>query len=172
MYFLLDPAARTLTLFSGGSPLRGWAVERVEVGSRRFRIPDAARDASWSGLGFENPRLDPPLMRERRVIVSDSVEAPDLSGADEWIPPLPEEAFPAPDRFVVHYDDGLGVQIVTSDEEGGAHPLRAVRRFLTGGGFGLNRYTVRITMSSEEVGALYRAYPAEAVFLIRMPPRR
>jgi hypothetical protein len=163
---VLDPGARTLTLFQGPAPLRAWIVATVEAGPRRL--------GSWGSIGHDwhtrawsEPRLDPPLRRVRRVIESDSVTPPDPSDTDAWIPPTPEEAVPTPARFVAHHEGGLGLEVVAVGE--GAPPrgvsgaIADLLRLPSPWG---DRYRVRLTMEASEAGALYRTYPPDASLVI------
>lgn len=166
-YLVLAPSAGTLTLYFGGSPVRSWPVEHVEAGPRRIRVPRPGLDKSWHVRLWTGGRVDPPVVRERRTIVSDSVDAPDLTGADPWIPPAPEEATPGRPRFVVHYDGGLGFEVVSSNE--GMGTWKRIRGALRLPGSPWDRYLVRVVMPADEAGALYRSYPADAPLLLRMP---
>lgn len=166
-YLVLDPAERTLTLYQRASPLRVFPVQRVQAGARRIRVPDRPLDRSWRGARWDHPRLHPPVVRERRTILSDSVAEVDLAGADPWIPPTPEEAVPSPDRFTVRYAGGLGVEIVAADPRAHAGVVGRVSAALASALWSvLDRYRVRVTMSREDVGALYRSFPTDAPLLL------
>lgn len=169
-YLLLDPERGTLTLYHGGAPLRAWAVLEVEVGARRFGGDDGS---DWRTRRWDGARIEPPVERDRRVIVSDSVEPPDLTGAVEWIPPTPEEAIPTPPRFVVHYDGGLGLEVlaVATDsaqaETGLLHRTEhRLRRLLPRN---WDRFRIRARMAADEAGSLYRALPDSSSLLAVIP---
>lgn len=168
LYLVLEPAAGTLTLFRGGAALRAWPVESVHVGARRF----ASAPDGWQSEAYGSGRMDPPVKRNRRIIVSDQVEPPDPSGAETIIPPTPEEAVPAPRRFVVHYDGGLGLEVVSSGERSGpgvrlsARVLHRIRRLLPGARDPLR---VRVEMVDSAAGALYRSFPEGSAFLLAGP---
>jgi len=170
LHFVLEPEARTLTLFHGSARLRRWDVETVRAGPRRLV---AGRDIErlWHATAWSAPRLDPPVRRERRVIESDSVVPPDPSGTDAWIPPTPEEAVPSPPRFVVHFEGGLGLEVVSVGER---VPSRGLLRTVVGALgaplLGRDRFRVRVTMDVAEAGALYRAFPPDAALVIILPP--
>jgi len=172
-YLLLDPEAGALTLFQGGAPLRSWPVTAVAVGERRLGSPEEGwRTRRWDGV-----RIEPPVERERRVLVSDSVEPPDLTGAVDWIPPTPEEAVPTPSRFVLHYDGGLGLEVVAlaaeSDTLSVSVPFlerveHGLRRFLPRN---WDRYRIEVAMAAPEAGALYRSVPDSSSLLAILPAR-
>lgn len=169
-YLLLDPEAGTLTLFHGAVELRAWPVSGVEAGARRL-LP---ADQGWQGRRWDGARMEPPVERDRRVIVSDQVEPPDLTGAVEWIPPLPHEAIPTPPRFVVHYQGGLGLEVLaaaTDSARAEAGPLtrleHRLRRFLPRN---LDRYRIRVVIPADEAGALYRALPDSTSLVAIIPP--
>jgi hypothetical protein len=166
LHFVLEPEVLRLTLFHGPAPLRSWEVESVEAGPRRLAAwGDIER--SWHTKVWSTPRLDPPVRIERRVIESDSVVPPDLSGAEEWIPPTPEEAVPTPARFVAHFDGGLGLEVIAVGEGAPSRGLLhgAARAFgapeLRG-----DRFRVRVTLEAGEAGALYRSFPPDAALVI------
>lgn len=168
-YLLLDPSGATLTLFHGAARLRSWPVLEVEVGARRV----VREEEGWHTRRWDGARMEPTVVRDRRVIVSDSVEAPDLTGAVEWIPPLPEEAIPTPPRFVVHYAGGFGLEVlaVRTDSIGPATPVTSrmahrLRRLLPGN---WDRYRIRVSMPAAEAGALYRSLPDSSSFLAVLP---
>jgi len=169
-YLLLDPERGTLTLYHGAAPLRAWSVLAVEAGARRMGGDDGG---DWRTRRWDDARMEPPVERDRRVIVSDSVEPPDLTGAVEWIPPTPEEAIPTPPRFVVHYDGGLGLEVlaVATDsaraETGLLHRTEhRLRRLLPRN---WDRFRIRVRMSADEAGRLYRALPDSTSLLAVIP---
>ena len=176
LLLLLDPADSTLTLFLGGAELRRWRVYDVEAGARRFALAPRTEDQEWRTRLWQNPRLDPPVQRERRLIVSDSVVPPDPSGAVDWIPLMPEEAVPTPPRFVAHYTGGLGLEVVAE----GPDSLLSKGSLVDQVAAGLRRlrptnldpYRIRIHMAAPEAGALYRSFPAEAVLVALIPGGR
>lgn len=170
-YLVLDPRAATLTLFHGGAPLRAWPVLRVDAGARRT----ADDDGDWRTRRWDGARLEPPLRRDRRVVVSDTAVTPDLAAAEEWIPPTPEEAVPTPPRFVIHYQGGLGVEVlaVATDSLRAEAGLRArlehrLRRLLPRN---WDSYRVQVRMSADEAGRLYRSLPDSSSFLAVLPRR-
>ena len=177
-YLLLDPDQASLTLFHGGAPLRSWTVLSVEAGARRL----GEEEEGWRSRRWDLARIEPPVERDRRVLVSDSVEPPDLTGTVEWIPPVPEEAVPTPPRFVVHYQGGMGLEVIAiepapaadsvADTLGFAPPLHErmehrLRRFLPRN---WDRYRIRVTMAEDEAGSLYRSLPDSTSLLAIIPP--
>jgi hypothetical protein len=171
----LDPASSTLTLYHGGAELREWRVYGVEAGARRFVLSPAEGDEVWRTRLWQNPRLEPPAERERRLIVSDSVVTPDLTGAVDWIPPTPEEAVPTPTRFVVHYTGGLGLEVVAEGPDSLVAKGTLVEQAL--GGLrhlhpeNLDRYRIRVRMAADDAGTLYRSFP-EGAALVALPQGR
>jgi hypothetical protein len=172
-YLLLDPDAGTLTLFHGGAPLRSWPVVAISVGARRLGSPEEGwRTRRWDGV-----RIEPPVERDRRILVSDSVEPPDLTGAVDWVPPTPEEAVPTPARFVLHYDGGLGLEVVAlrADADTTSVPVpilerieHSMRRLLPRN---WDRYRIEVAMAAPEAGALYRSLPDSSSLLAILPSR-
>ena len=169
---LLDPGDSTLTLYHGGAELRAWRVRGVEAGARRF-LGQRASGQEWRTVVWENPRLEPPVERERRLIVSDSAVPPDLTGAVDWIPPTPEEAVPTPARFVAHYAGGLGLDVVAEGPDSVAAKGTLVEEAMAGlrrlHARNLDRYRIRVRMAAADAGALYRSFPDEAALVVSLP---
>jgi hypothetical protein len=170
---VLDPAHGTLSLARGGATLREWPVSAVSAGRRRLGFGRGTDHVDWRTRVWADGHVDPPAHRDRRVIVSDEVTPPDLTGAVDWIPPTPEEAVPTPPRFLVHYADGLGVEVVADAARAGHGIGRLLRRLLFTSREILpvswDRYRVRIVMPAAEAGALYRGFPAGALFVAVLP---
>jgi len=168
-YLLLDPDSGTVTLFDGGAPLRSWRVSEVEAGVRKW----GEEEEGWRTRRWDGARIEPPVKRDRRVIVSDSVASIDLTAAEDWIPPTPEEAIPTPPRFVVHYLGGLGLEVLAAATDSVKpraklldrmeHSLRSLlpRNW--------DRYRIRVVMPAPEAGALYRSLPDSSSLLAVIP---
>ncbi|HSG50086.1 MAG TPA: hypothetical protein VLA43_19835 [Longimicrobiales bacterium] len=172
-FLVLEPQKGTLTLFDGAVPLRVFTVLEVEAGERRLGVGRGSPREDWRTARWEASRLEPPVHREHRTLVSDSVEPPDPSGAVDWIPPTPDEAVPTPPRFLIHFEAGLGVEVVAA----GTDPTAArtgiwnrvehrVRRFFPGN---WDRYRIRVVMPFAEAGALYRSLPDSAALVAIIP---
>lgn len=165
LHLVLEPDRGTLTLHRGAAPLRTWVVREVRVGARRF----AGSNGGWHLEAYTGGTMTPTVRRERRVVVSDQVEPPDPSGAETEIPPTPEEAVPAPGRFVIRFAPGLGLEVVSADEpEGPAFPFarraaHAFWRLLPGS---RDRLRIRVEMDAAEAGSLYRSFPEGAAFVL------
>ena len=168
-YLLLDPDSATVTLFDGGAPLRSWRVSEVEAGVRKW----GEEEEGWRTRRWDGARIEPPVERDRRVIVSDSVASIDLTAAEDWIPPTPEEAIPTPPRFVVHYLGGLGLEVLaaaTDSVKPGAKLLDRVEHSLRSLlPRNWDRYRIRVVMSAPEAGALYRSLPDSSSLLAVIP---
>jgi len=171
-FFVLDPGLGVLTLYSGGAELRVYPVGEVRAGSRRavtWGVAEGAHD--WRARVWADARIDPPIHRNPRVLVSDSVVPPDLAGAEAWIPPTPEEGIPAPRHFMVHFADGLGVEFTLADGEETPRDIGARLRGLLARMLPRNwdRHRIRVEMTAVELGALYRAFPSDAAFVAVLP---
>ena len=181
-YLLLDPDRGAITLYHGAVPLRTWPVLTIEAGARRL----GEAEDGWRSRRWDAARIEPPVQRDRRVLVSDSVEALDLTGAVDWVPPLPEEAVPTPPVFIVHYEGGMGLEVVAveptpvadsvpdsvADSLTFAPPLleRVEHRFRRLLPRNWNRYRIRVAMPSKEAGSLYRSLPDSTSLLAIIPP--
>lgn len=168
-YLVLDPEAGTLTLFHGAAVLRAWPVSGMEAGARRL-LPEGE---GWRARRWDGARVEPPVERDRRVIVSDAVTPPDLTGAVEWVPPLPEQAIPTPPRFVVHYHGGLGLEVLAAATDSARaeaglltrleHRLRRLHPA------NWDRYRIRVAIPADEAGALYRSLPDSTSLVAVLP---
>lgn len=173
LYLLLEPDRGRLTLHQGAAPLRAWHVAMVAAGARRVPLGRGSSRDDWKSVLWEDARLDPPVRRERREIVSDQVEPPDLTGAVEWIPPTPDEEVPTPERFIVHFSGGLGLEVRAPGADTLTHrPGLLVRvgssmRRLAPSNW--DRYRVRVTMDPTDAGSLYRSLPEGVAFLAVLP---
>ena len=173
-FLLLEPAKGTLTLYDGPIALRAFPVLEVSAGERRLGVGRGTAREDWRTARWEASRLEPPVIREHRTLVSDSVEPPDLTGAVDWVPPTPEEAVPTPPRFVIHFDGGLGMEVVAMGTDTLSTRMglwdrtehRARRLFPRN----WDRYRVRVVMPFAEAGALYRSLP-DSIALVAVIPR-
>ncbi len=172
---VLDPKRSTLVLYRGGTELRSWQVLSVEAGARRIGAGRGVVREDWRTHLWEDPQLDPPVRRDRKLIVSDSVVPPDPTGAVDWIPPTPEESVPTPRRFVVHFADGLGLEVLAEGPDsllanpGLAERVSAATRRVFPKSW--DRYRVRVRMPAAEAGSLYRAFPSGTAFVALIPER-
>lgn len=171
LYLLLDPAHGSLGLYRGGAALVSWPVSAVEAGRRRL-WPGRGR-ADWRSSLWEGARLEPPVRRERRVIASDQAEPPDPTGEVEWVPPTPEEEIPTPERFFIHFEGGLGVEVTAPGADTLPHRPGLGQRVRTGltrmSPVNWDRYRIRLSMQPGDAGALYRGLPASVAFLAVLP---
>lgn len=178
-YLVLEPQRGVLTLVQGGAELRSWPVRDVSAGARHLTLGADPHREDWRRVTWTDGRLDPPVRRERRVVVSNQVEPPDLTGAVEWVPPTPEEEIPAPGRFWIHFEEGLGLE-VQADASGDAPArplpgpglmasLRAAVGHLSPRNW--DRYRVRVVMEPADAGSLYRTLPDSVAFVATLPER-
>ena len=172
LYLVLDPGRGSLDLWMGPALLRSWPLRSVAIGTRRALASGRTPDPATLSVLWERARLEPHARRTRRVIVSDQVLPPDPAGAVDWIPPTPEEEVPLPARFVIHFSGGLGVEVrpVSVDsvvtKPGVGDRLRARLARLHPRNW--DRLRIRVQMTPEDAGALYRALP-EGIPLLFVP---
>lgn len=172
-FLVLEPEAGTLTLYDGSILLRSYPVLEVATGERRLGLGRGAAREDWRTARWEGSRLEPPIHREHRTLVSDSIEPPDPTGAVDWIPPTPDEAVPTPHRFVIHFSGGLGVEVVassadtTSTRSGPWARIGHRARQLLPRNW--DRYRIRVVMPAAEAGALYRSLPDSTALVAVIP---
>ncbi len=165
-YLVLDPAAGTLRLMFRGAELRTFAVDGVQVGLPRVGFMRRQAPAAWRGRIWTGGELDPGREIERVHI---AVPPPGAEEEPEAIvPPTPEEAYPAPLRYHLAFPGGPALEIrpLDSAEDAGLWSrlaswwvsywgdLRAA--FTTEPD---ERVRLRLELSPEEAGALYRSLP-------------
>lgn len=109
-YLILDMPGRTITLKSHGAPLRAFRALETSVRDRRHRV-FLGRKASVVDTAWADGILLPRRNKNRVVILSDSVAAPDPSGTMSYIPPTPEEATPGPPTFRIRFKGGLSLLV-------------------------------------------------------------
>ena len=152
-YLVLDVPGRALTLKASGVVLRPFVLLSAETrgGDREPRLAGGIHpmDTVWQGGA-----LLPEPTRKRRVILSDSVDPPDPSGAVAFIPPTPEEETPAPPAFRIRFQDGFSILVRVEgrgrfERMGNWFHLAPWRR---------DELRLEVVMSPEEAGALYRAF--------------
>jgi hypothetical protein len=172
-FLLLEPEKGTLTLYDASVPLRAFSVLEVEAGERRLGVGRGTPRDDWRTARWEESRIEPPVHREHRTLVSDSVEPPDLTGAVDWIPPTPDEAVPTPPRFVIHFGGGLGLEVVAEGTDSAtiraglwARAEHRIRRFFPGN---WDRYRIRVMMPLADAGALYRSLPDSTALVAVIP---
>ncbi|HEX9887333.1 MAG TPA: hypothetical protein VGA70_12635 [Longimicrobiales bacterium] len=169
LHLVLDGERHLLSLWHGGAELRLWSVSEITAGRRRPGGDDDPTTPDWRRRLWEDARLAPPVRRERRVIVSDSVAPPDLSGAVSWIPPGPDEAVPTPRRFDIRFQGGLAVEVVARDPDGSRPPAGWRDRLAGLLPRARDPYRIRLVMTVAEAGTLYRSLPEGSAFVAVLP---
>ncbi len=185
-YLVLDMPGRTITLKSQGAPLRGFQALETSVRDRRHRGL-LGRKASAGDTVWADGILLPRRNKNRVVILSDSVAAPDPSGSMSYIPPTPEEATPGPPTFRIRFKGGLSL-MVRSDEGSSAQQSDTTQgeEGTPGAAEGPNLFQrvilwfrlkpwrrdplrLEVFLPSDEAGALYRAYSEGTPLLVIGP---
>ena len=167
---LLDLAPPRLRLLHGGALLREYAVSSVEVG--RPAVLSISRTAvpPETGRIWTLERLDPERRFSRPIIL------PAAPGADVEtveIPPPPEDAIPAPDRYLLRFGGGLTLEVVGDgsprDSAWATWPRLARWRLRDLGQSAAWRpeARLRLTLPSPEAGALYRSLPPSVQLIVR-----
>jgi len=178
-YLVLDLEQRRLELVHGAAVLRVYPVLRAEIGTPRVGFFD--REPGEWGQGRHDTAAMVPERTIRRVEIApppaDESEAratADEAAADGEveIPPTPEEACPAPSRYLLRYGDGFAIEVRSdsADPRGTwalvgnsvRMKLAAMRAALFGG-----HPRVRVTLAAEDAGALYRSFPTGSGLVVR-----
>lgn len=178
-YLILSPAQGELSLMLEGVVLRKYEVQEIRLGRPRVWFRTKPEPPGWKELTYERGRLSPSRSYERMEMVAPGRGASGDSVAPV-IPPLPEEAVPAPRRFSIIYRNGLALDIESgAPEEGpgwlenlgrlGARLSDKMRAF-----FHLDRGALRIqiTMKPEDAATLYRSVPPDTKLLVLSSPEQ
>jgi len=172
-YLVLDAEAGTLRLMLKGAELRAFVVEGVQVGLPRVAFLRRESPVAWRGRIWAGGELDPAREIERVHI---AVPPPDAEEEVEAIvPPTPEEAYPAPLRYHLVFPGGPSLEIrpLDSSEDAGWFSRLASRWVSYWGDLWAafttepaERVRLRLQLSPEDAGALYRSVPPNVSLLV------
>jgi hypothetical protein len=172
-YLVLDPAQNALRLMLDAVVLREYPVQRLEIGHPRVLfVFEREPPADWAGRLFSGGQLDPAPSWGRRELVPPAAESAPAEGEQAEpaiIPPTVEEAYPAPPRYRVRYDDGLTLEIVADQAAAGGglgEWLRDVGTALAPGGETLR---LRVVLPAADAAALYRSLAPDGRLVV-LPP--
>jgi hypothetical protein len=154
-YVVLDIANDALFLMYRGVPLREFEPHEIEIGRPRrvFRTSPAPED--WLDHIYTGGIIDPPPERTDKFLGASA----DSTGFDpDWTPLSPEELIPNPARFRIEYDRDVVLEVM-ADSTGDAK--LSFKDRLVDGFHALvgNELRVRLRLTPEEAGTLYRALP-------------
>lgn len=179
---VLDEAAPSVTLFLGRVPLQRYEVLSVERARRRLLFVPLPSGSDPAAILWRGVVQDPPAERKRRELAytqpdtgadadaEDGDESPDPAPAASRVPPTPEQAVPAPDRWVLRVEggpelrfEGVGPDTAPPVDDGAVGRWGVVGDWIRG-----NDPTprLRIRMPLAHVHALYRSLPTDAALLI------
>jgi len=173
-YLLVEPGQQRLQLMYAGTVLREFTVLDVTVGRRKTLFIERTVPANWREMIWEGSELEPKRdLRRLEIIPATPGTAADSLAT--MIPPTPEEAIPAPNRFLVHYRDRLSLEVVGQDQgkdSVGPHRGKPTTRTPRAGihdrlwPWGRDLLRLRLLLPAEEAKDLYRAFPEGSQLLI------
>lgn len=171
-HLVLDLAGRRLRLMAGGAVLRDYPIVSAELGMpQRLFLSARGSSVDWRAPIRTGAKLDPHKTIGRiEMVPSGSPDEP----LDIPVPAEPEEALPAPDRFVLRYDDGFTIEVrsATAAERPGGFWGSLVsslgNRLADAAEIaqGASAPRLRIVLSAADAGALYRSFPTESKLLV------
>jgi hypothetical protein len=207
-YLLVDVDASVVQLMYKGATLRETPIVEAEIGEPRARRGREADSidlyATWSGGALVPPRVDvrevvvpPPVGGDAESGDPDGssggaqgefLEGEQAAGEDTEpepepeveIPKLPEELYPVPPSYEIHFAEGLVVEVARAAagdaENAQARPrpgflerlARWARRFTLSRPQG-ERVRLRLVMGSKDADLLFRSLPPDVKLLIRPP---
>ena len=164
-YLVLEPDPCTLRLMHHGVLLNEIPVRSVSVGVPRvlFRKraqSDGAFDRAWLA-----GRLDPTRVRLRTELEPSDSTATE----DPPIPPLPEELYPTPEQFSIHYPGHFLVEVVPADSTAALGEVDLSGGNSVGDFFQAlwkrDAWRLRLELAPDDLGRLYRSLPDSCGFL-------
>ncbi len=169
VHAVLDLSVPRLRLMYGGAVLRDYEISRVELGEPAIAFLPAPSSAEW-----RNRIMELDAMKPRRHHRRELIEAPEPGGPPPVpvVPPDPEQAIPAPPRYLLRLKGGVSIEIARED---GTLPSawdrlisRARMKLLDLGDIVLRPRSarLRLVMPAGESDALYRSLPAETKMLV------
>ncbi len=177
-YLLLDPERGQLSLMCQGAVLREFPVLVTEVGRRRAFFGTRSLPGDWADSVWHDGQLEPARRFERLEI--DPPDSPvDPDSLSVFIPPTPDEAIPAPDRFIIHYRDSKAIEIIAQDTTAlfvGARPPRpsvsiGERLARAVAPWRQPKVLLQLHIPAADARALYRALPENGEFLLLYWPK-
>lgn len=169
-HLVLDLERRRLELRLRGALLREHRVIAATRPARRVAMFWREEDLSWAVRVHEHGRLEPGRPTDRYEIdVRPGDPGSPLPAAH--VPPPPEEAIPAPPTWLIQFDDGFDLEVVSGSVAG--------EDALTPGWWdgllqavGLSRFhgtRLRLVLDDADAAALYRSLPPDISLLIAPP---
>jgi len=171
-HLVLDLAGRRLRLMSGGAVMRDYPILGAEIGMpTRLFIATAEATGDWRAPLRAGAQIDPRKTIGRiEMVPSGTADEP----AEIPVPAAPEEALPAPERFVLRYEDGFTIEVrsATAPEQprgfwaslGSSLGGRLADAAEIAGGARAPR--LRLVLSEGDAGALYRSFPNGSKLLV------
>lgn len=161
-YVVLDVANDALFLMYKGVPLREFNPSAIEIGRPRRLFRTSPVPDDWLNQVYAGGNIVPSPQRTDEFLGATA----DSTRVDpDWTPLAPEELIPNPERFRVEYDGDVVLEVL-ADSTGSAKSSfkdRMVDGFhaLVG-----NELRVRLRLTPEEAGALYRSLPGATKFTV------
>jgi hypothetical protein len=161
-YLLLDPTNARLRLMFAGAILEEYPVLGMDLGVSRRAFVRGEPPAGWTGRIWAGGRLAPA--RTLAVVPPEGIDL------EAWVPPTPEEAYPAPGRYRVRYEGGLALEIGGGEQTllgSLGQRLGDCARLLLG--LSPDRVRIRLRLDPAQAASLYRGLP-EPTRLLILPP--
>jgi len=158
-YLVVELPASRLRLMHGGALLRELPVRAVLYGAARIAFVERGTVEDWADTTWTDARLEPARERPVQEIV------PGDDDATQELPPLPEEAYPAPSVWQAHFSDGFVVEFCSQASGGGlVHRLGEIAAAL--GSTSDVAPRLRVVLAPDDLGSLYRAFPEGASLVL------
>ena len=164
-YLVLDLKGQRLRLMSEGAVLRDYPILQADVGTPKVAFVGSGSADDWRSAVRRGAKIDPERKIGRIEMVPSGVPGDPV---DIPVPAVPEEAIPAPERYVLRYDDGFTIEIRAAGSGAGGFWSRTAARLDDALEVvrGARAPRVRLVLSAEHAGALYRSFPVESSLLI------
>lgn len=174
-YLVLNPASDALVVMLQNVALREIAVLDADVGAPRTLFMARKGPRDLAGRIWRAGSVDPPLVVQRRELIVEKID-PDPTGQEEIVPPTPQEAYPAPERFRVRFEGGLEMLVESyrgPEGERGSAKLGSTgwfrERWETLWPGKASPLRLRLLLDAKDAAELWRSLPQEGVRLLVEP---
>ncbi len=161
---MLDPDRGRLELRLRGALLRDHRVLAITRPARRiafFRVRD---DLSWVSGVHDHGRLVPERPTDRYEVEVHPGD-PGSPRPEARVPPPPEEAIPAPPIWLIQFEDGLDLEVVSASAP--QEPPDRWESWKQALGFSPFHGTrLRLVLDDADAAVLYRSLPPDVRLLI------
>lgn len=166
-HLVLDLGRGRLELRLRGALLREIPVLRVTRPARRVAFKTREEDLTWVLAVHDHGRLEPERPTDRYEVEVRPGD-PDADPPPTRVPPPPEEAILAPSTFLLQFQDGMDLEVVSASvsREDDDAPGFLDGLFQALGLAPFHALRLRVVLDDTEAASLYRSLPPDIRLLI------